>query len=329
MVKLQRSGSSLTEAMSSGFACGETAIGIAHSDYANELIVNEPGLVDFVEIPYEQLVRVPRAIDIKEHVPVILHCASLSLAGNVAPDQTTANQLAHWVDVSETPWLGEHLAYVRADGVFRDIAGHEAFCDPLGRNGANGSPSTPSAPDRNGAPFNVGYTVNPQFSEPILNRVIANTVYWEQRLGVPVLLENGPMYFSMPGSTMSQSEFICALCMRQQALSLLLDLSHFAITCSNLELDPLEALDALPLERVVEVHLSGAREQEGLVWDDHSLPAPAIVFELLAHLLRRIKPRAVTFEYNWDASFPRDILRRDIERTRILVESMDGTAASA
>lgn len=279
------------------------AVGIAHADYAYDLVRDIPGLIDFVEIPFEQLLKAPSAIEIKSHVPVILHCASLSIAGNVPPDDLLARELEWQVQQTETPWLGEHLAYVRADGRYADggrysdEAAHEAL--------VFGSES-----------LNVGYTVNPQFSAPILDRVVSNSEYWARRLGLPVLLENGPAYFSMPGSTMSQLEFIQELFSRTPSTGLLLDLSHLTITCANLGLDVMDMLLNLPLERVVEVHMSGTQVDGGMWWDDHSRRVPGVVFELLECLRTKVQPRAVTLEYNWDAAFPIDVVVEDVGRLR-------------
>jgi len=291
----------------------EAAVGIAYSDYAQELLAVAPGFVDYVEIPFEQLVRVPSVIAVKEHVPIVLHCASLSLAGNVEPDPRLVQQLKHWIRESETPWLGEHIAYVRADGLLREIAEHEALVGV-----ETGAPSNYDLglPSTGGTEFNVGYTVSPQLSLPVLDRVVEASARWSATLGLPVLLENGPIYFGMPGSSMSQVQFIQALCGRLDTVKLLLDLSHLAITCNNLRLDPIETLEALPLDRVVEVHLSGARQEKGIVWDDHASSAPPLVFELLERLLEIAHPHAVTLEYNWDANFPRETLEQDVGRVR-------------
>jgi uncharacterized protein (UPF0276 family) len=279
-----------------------TAVGIAHADYADRLVREVPGLVDFIEIPFEQLLRVPSAIDIKAHVPVVLHCASLSIAGNVPLDDDGADQLAHWVRETETPWLGEHLAYVRADGLYRAGAAHHDVL--LGSEA-----------------INVGYTVNPQFSAPVLDRVLSNLAHWEDRLGLPVLLENGPSYFSMPGSTMSQVEFIQALCRSRPNAGLLLDLTHLTITCANLGFDPFSILTQLPLDNVIEIHLSGMHDDQGIYWDDHARRAPAIVFDLLKNMLHQARPRAITIEYNWDGRFPVDVVVDDIARVRELLSA--------
>jgi hypothetical protein len=104
-------------------------------------------------------------------------------------------------------------------------------------------------------------------------------------------------------------------------VGLLLDLSHFLITSLNTGVDPNKEIDRLPLERVLEIHISGLNRQSGVVWDDHATPAPQIVFELLEQVLKRAQPSALTLEYNWSATFPRAILLAHIERARTLLET--------
>jgi uncharacterized protein len=304
------------------FKQGTPAVGIAHSDSIDRVLAEHPGLIDYVEIPFEQLLHAPSAIAVKAQVPVILHCASLSIAGDVQPDPQLVEQLVDWIRVTETPWLGEHLAYVRADGHLREIAEHRAVAGPCLPGTNKLTDLDPSLFMLDGKPYNVGYTVSPQFSQPILNRVVSKSAAWEEKLGVPVLLENGPIYFTMPGSTLSQVEFINALCAAKSSAKLLLDLSHLAITCFNLDLDPIQTLNAIPLERVVEVHLSGMRVEGGVAWDDHVLPASKLIFDLLTRLMARAMPQAVTLEYNWDANFPIERLAADVSRVRtILMEA--------
>ncbi len=282
-----------------------TLVGVAYSALVDRLVAREKDVADFVEIPFEQLVHMPTAIEICARVPVVLHCASLSLAGNLPPDGAVVEQLAHWIEATKTPWLGEHLAYVRADGAWKQVAEHAAI--------ASSSQAVQSK-------FDVGYTVSPQFSDAILERVSVAAAHWGKQFGLPVLIENGPVYFEMPGSTMPQFAFLRRLC-AQTETDLLLDLTHFAITCGNFGLDPFSALNELPSERVVEVHLSGMTRQAGILWDDHSEAAPPLVFSLLELLLQRATPQAITIEYNWDSDFPAEILQRDIGRVRALVSA--------
>ncbi len=277
-------------------AAGGTAIGVAHGDFVEPLLAEEPGLVDFVEIPFELLLRNPAASRIAERVPVVLHCASLSLAGDVPPTAETLERLAAWAGKVETPWIGEHLAYIAAT-----------------------APDPPAiAPGEPAPAFEVGYTVSPRYGADVLERVVASHARWEARLERPILMENSPLAFELPGAELSQFEFLRALCARLGRPRLLLDLSHLLLSCRNLGLDAEATLDELPVEAVVEVHIAGMREHDGLWWDDHARPAEPAIFALLERVLARVRPRAITFEYNWDGRFPRDVLRRQIAAVREL-----------
>lgn len=251
-------------------------------------------MVDYVEIPFEQMRHAPHLASLQERVPVVLHCASLSIAGFVPPSEATLAAVAGEAQRTRTPWIGEHLAFVSADAL------------------TDGS-------DDLEAPTALTYTVCPQLSDETIQQVVDNLASLGPRLPVPLILENSPQYFSVPGSTMSMTDFIGAVASRAD-VGLLLDLSHFLITSLNTGVDAATEIDRLPLERVVEVHISGLNRQSGLVWDDHATPAPPQVFDLLERVLRRVRPRALTLEYNWSATFPRAILLAHIDRTRTLLE---------
>ncbi len=118
---------------------------------------------------------------------------------------------------------------------------------------------------------------------------------------------------------MNMVDFIGEVASRSD-VALLLDLSHFLITSLNTGVDAAREIDRLPLERVVEIHVSGLNVQSGVAWDDHATPAPAPVFELLERVLLRAHPLALTLEYNWSPTFPHEILFAHIDRTRKMLE---------
>jgi uncharacterized protein (UPF0276 family) len=97
-------------------------------------------------------------------------------------------------------------------------------------------------------------------------------------------------------------------------IGLLLDLSHFLITAINMEFNPVKEIRRLPLDKVVEVHLSGYSVQAGRAWDDHSNPVPELEFQLFKEVIRHVKPQAVTFEYNWGWDFPQDLVLSHLTR---------------
>lgn len=279
-------------------AFGQTSVGLAYGPSIPELIDANPGLVDYLEIPFEQLRHTPQLRSIQQSIPVVLHCASMSIAGCVPPSDDTLDAIGREADRTQTPWIGEHLAFITADDLnsFSGVG-----------NGDEGSPTA------------LTYTVCPQMSEETVERVVTNMELLKHRFDAPLILENSPQYFSVPGSTMSMTEFINAVFSRCDA-GLLLDLSHFLITMLNTGGDAATEVDRLPLERVVEIHISGLNVQSGIVWDDHATPAPAAVFKLLERVLERARPRALTVEYNWSPSFPQAILKKHLDRVRQMLE---------
>ena len=266
-------------------AAGRTHVGLAHGPGVLDAVDANAGLVDYVEIPFEQLRHAPDLASIQEAVPLVLHCASMSVAGFVPPTEATLEAIGREADRTRTPWIGEHLAFVTAD--------------PLETGDA--------------LPTNLTYTVCPQLSEEVVERACDNVAALARRFRAPLILENSPQYFPIPGSTMSMVEFVAAVLSRCDA-GLLLDLTHFAIIMINTGGDALREIDRLPLERVVEIHVSGFNVQSGIAWDNHATPAPPIVFELLDRTLERARPRALTLEYNWSPDFPRSVLRAHLER---------------
>jgi uncharacterized protein len=274
-----------------GVSSGTTAVGLALGPIVPEFIAENPGLLDYVEIPFEQLLHTPEVGSIQESLPVILHCASLSVAGFVPPDEATLKSIEREAKRTKTPWIGEHLAFITADPLETD------------------SEQTPAA---------LTYTVCPQLSEETVEQVAFNLSRLQPQFDVPLILENSPQYFDVPGSTMPMTDFIAAV-VRRCDIGLLLDLTHFLISMVNTGRDAMKEIERLPLERVVEIHISGLSMQSGIAWDDHATPATEPVFDLFQRVLRRAEPRAVTVEYNWSPSFPHSTLKKHVERVHEMV----------
>ena len=120
---------------------GSPSIGIAYSTYVPSLLKAHPDVVDYVEVPFELLCHDPKVGQLVNLIPVVLHCASLSIAGFVPPSRKTIDDITRWIAATKTPWLGEHLSFIVAD---RMDAG------PMAEEVARGEP------------YNIGYTVTPR-----------------------------------------------------------------------------------------------------------------------------------------------------------------------
>ena len=264
-------------------------IGLSYGPGLVSFVERNPGMVDYVELPFELLRHDPSTAAVQSLAPVILHCASLSIAGFVAPPKGTIDAISLEADRTRTPWIGEHLAFISADPLAQGASMHE--------------------------PTTLTYTVCPQLSEQVLDRACENLAGLQSHFSVPLIVENSPQYFKVPGSTMSIVDFTSEF-HRRSGAGMLLDLTPLMISSINMQFDPKQELARLPLEYLVEMHLSGLDVQAGTAWDDHAGIADESVFELMACVLARACPRAVTFEYNWSPELPDTILIGQIERTR-------------
>jgi len=272
---------------------GTTSIGLGFGPIVPEFLATSPDLLDYVEIPFEQLIHSPEVAEIQNSIPVILHCASMSVAGFVPPDEATLKSIDIEARRTKTPWIGEHLAFISADPLQADE-------------------------ETAGSPTTLTYTLCPQLSEETVEQVACNLEKLKSCFSVPVILENSPQYFDVPGSTMPMTDFIRAVAERCD-VGLLLDLTHFLISMINTSREAVKEIDRLPLEHLVEIHISGLSIQSGIAWDDHATPATEPVFDLLRRVLQRARPRAVTLEYNWSPSFPHSTLRKHVERVHEMV----------
>ena len=71
---------------------------------------------------------------------------------------------------------------------------------------------------------------------------------------------------------------------------------------NNLGFDPMAYLDAIPAERVGQIHLAGFSDMGGYLFDSHSRPVSEPVWVLYADVLRRMGRRTTMVE--WDAEIP-------------------------
>jgi uncharacterized protein (UPF0276 family) len=290
------------------WAAHTTRVGIASGDGVAQFLEAHPGQLDYVELPFELLRHDPRSLTLYPDMPLVLHCASMSVAGFVAPDEGTVAAIEKAATATGTPWLSEHLAFMSAAPI-ESVEELQSFTERERMSAGRAVPTS------------LHYTVCPQLSEETLDRAVNNARAIQQRFGRQLILENPPQYFEIPGSTMSHVDFVAEF-FRRCDCGLLLDLTHLIVSSKNASFDPHWAIERFPLERVVEVHISGLSIQGGVAWDDHALAAGDEPFALLEKVVARGRPKAVTFEYNWEPRFPNALLLSHIERARKICEGV-------
>lgn len=167
------------------------------------------------------------------------------------------------------------------------------------------------------------------YTEESLAVVCRNVERLQESLGRPVLVENPSSYLRFTHSTIGEAAFLGAIVART-GCGLLCDVNNIHVTCSNMRLDPLAYLAALPEAAIGELHLAGHAindaDGETILIDDHGSRVAEPVWALLRETVRRIGDRPTLIE--WDTDVPAldtlldEAARADRERRAVLIDAV-------
>lgn len=245
-------------------------VGISLRQPHYDAILASDRRVDWLEIQPENFMgtggRPARALEqCLERWTVVPHGVALSIGG---PDPLAEEYLAPLEKLLarvDPPYFSEHICYSSAHGVqFHDLL-------PL------------------------------PFTDEAVHHVAKRARQVVDRLERPIVLENISFYAVMPGSTMTQGQFITSL-LDEIDGGLLLDVNNVYVNATNHGRDVHEVLDELPLERTRQIHLAGHRKEGDLLIDDHGSAVIDEVWALYRHVLERIGPVPTLIE--WENSLP-------------------------
>ena len=220
--------------------------------------------VDFVEVISENFMvdgGQPRRIlrQVREHYPVALHGVSMSIGSAQPVDPNYLSHLRALVDEIDPLFVSDHLCWTGI-GEFNS---HDLLPLP--------------------------------YDEESLGVVAANIGRAQDALGRAMLIENPSSYIAFDHSTMTDWEFLDALCERS-GCDLLLDVNNVFVSAANHGFDALDYIDGIPARRVRQVHLAGHSKGEALLIDTHDQPVCGAVWDLYAPLIGRLGPVATMIE---------------------------------
>jgi uncharacterized protein len=118
-----------------------------------------------------------------------------------------------------------------------------------------------------------------------------------ERLELPFAVENITYYLAPGRASMSEAEFIGEVLERSSA-SLLLDVNNVYVNAKNHGTSPIEFLERIPLDRVVQLHVAGHTysDEDGLILDTHGADMIPDVLDLCAWVIERTGPLPVVLE---------------------------------
>ena len=160
-----------------------------------------------------------------------------------------------------------------------------------------------------------GWHLPPPNPDKATKRLLCQVRKLKRMINIPVILENMP---SLPfgGYQFEAEPERIAYILKTANCNFLLDLSHARVSAATLNTDVHSYLNNLPLDRVVQVHVSGPRLQNGQLVDAHE-SLQDVDYQLLVWTLAHTRPRILTLEYFRE----RDELREQLYRLRKIVNN--------
>jgi len=188
---------------------------------------------------------------IRRDHPMVMHGVSMSIGSTDPLDLAYLRELKALADRVEPAWMSDHLCWTGVD--------HHNLHDLL--------------------PM--------PYTEAALRHLVPRVQQVQDLLGRRLLLENVSSYVSFAGDEMTEWEFIAEL-LRRADCELLLDVNNVYVSSRNHGFDPTRFIDAMPPERVRQIHLAGHEDHGDYLIDTHDHPVCDAVWSLYGHTVRRL-----------------------------------------
>jgi uncharacterized protein (UPF0276 family) len=202
---------------------------------------------------------------VRRDYPLVLHGVSLSIGSTDPLDRGYLDRLRELAARIEPAWVSDHLCWT-------SVGGHNSHdLLPL------------------------------PYTEEALEHVVSRLAWVQEHLGRRIALENASTYLSFAGSTMPEWEFLAEVARRADC-GILLDVNNVFVSAVNHGFDAKKYLEAVPAERVWEIHLAGHTDRGSHLLDTHGKRVCDEVWELYRFASRRIG--AVASLVEWDEDIP-------------------------
>lgn len=268
-------------------------------------LVRAKGGPSFVE--YSGMVDVDEVIDEVEKikaagVPVLFHPSYINFCGSYPNSNAWLEATSKHIETVESPWFAQDVAYC----FWEEGPGYST---------------------------QLGYFIPPPFNQASLQLAVERVKEVQAKVSVPVAVEPPPVTFIT--GAMPLFSFFGSLA-KQTDCAILLDMGHLVSYEMASGRSVLEAIDELPCERVVEVHIAGGRLKEGkagpIYVDAHECAIVDQTWQMLESMLPRLpNVKAVCYECE---GVKENTVLATLERLRkivreesislSLVESLDG-----
>lgn len=163
------------------------------------------------------------------------------------------------------------------------------------------------------------------YTDEAVRHVAQRIAVIQDILDRPLLIENVSSYLQYRASQMPEWEFLVAVAETADC-AILLDINNIYVSACNHAFDAGHYLQAVPTERVREMHLAGYEDHHSHLLDTHSRPVQAPVWSLYEQALQRFGPVPTLIE--WDNDIPDfAVLQEEARRARQRMDTVCSNAA--
>ena len=246
-------------------------------------ILREWPAVDWLEVISENFLDSqgrPRYVleQVAERYPVVMHGVSLSIGSTDPLDLDYLKKLASLAHRTNARWISDHLCWTGVAG--RNT--HDLLPIPL--------------------------------NEESLAHVVERLHVVQDMLERRFVLENPSSYVTFADSTMPEWEFLTRVA-EEADCGLLLDVNNVYVSSVNHDFDPIEYIENVPHERIVQFHLAGHTNCGTHCIDTHDGPVIDPVWDLYARA--RQLTGGVSTLLEWDAKIPEfAVVHAEVQKAR-------------
>jgi uncharacterized protein (UPF0276 family) len=262
-------------------------------EHYGAILEGEPRVDWFEALTENYLVPGGKPLDnlmrIRERYPMVLHGVSMSIGSTQPLDRNYLAQLKALAARVEPHWISDHLCWTGIAG--RNL--HDLLPLP--------------------------------YTEEALANIVERVKTVQDILERRILLENVSSYVTFRSSEVTEWEFLREVAQHADCL-LLLDVNNIYVSSVNHEFDPLEYLQAIPVDRVQQIHLAGHENHGDYLIDTHDHPVPDPVWELYDAAVRRFGNVSTMIERD-DNIPPLEELVAELDAARQLAEHALARAA--
>ena len=228
---------------------------------------------------------------IRADYPMVMHGVAMSIGSVDALDLGYLRDLRALAERIEPGWISDHLCWTGVDRA------------------------------------NLHDLLPVPYTEAMLRHLLPRIDQAQEVLGRALVLENVSSYVSYAEDEMPEWEFIAELA-RRSGCQLLFDVNNVFVSSVNHGFDALRFVDAMPADRVVQIHLAGHEDHGELLIDTHDHPIRSEVHALYSYALERFGPVPTMIERD-DRIPPLAELIAELEQVRLVARSALPESAAA